>query len=123
MQHGDTNVAKRVSRQAAAYFQLARTKPLSYSEPIAACSLHEFSVSLSNSQAKVDVHLDSEHTSEDDKDALHGSFSHDQKCRSMRSLDEINQHIEHGAKNASLLPTRGTVPKKYHDKHKHLAMK
>ena len=103
LQHGDNNVAKHASRQAATYFQKARLKPLSYSEPIAACSSHEYSSSLSNSQAKVDARLDSEHTSEDVKDALHDSFSHDQKCRSMRSLDEINQHIEHGA---SLFPTR-----------------
>ena len=122
-QHGDNNVAKHIVRQAATYFQTARTKPLSYSTQIAACSTHEYSASLFSAQAKVDARLESEHTSENVNFALHESYSHDQKCRSMRSLDEINQHLERGVMNVSLLPKRDTVPDKYRDKHKHFAIK
>ena len=122
-QYGDTNVAKHASRQAKTYFGLARKQPLSYSEHIASCSVHEFSASLANSQAKVDVHLDGEHTPDDVKDAVHGAFSHDQTCRSLRSLDEIHQHVEHGATNTSLHPTRDTLPKKWRDKHKQISLK
>ena len=122
-QYGDSNYAKHIARQAAAYFEPARAKPLSYSTQIALCSTHEYSSSLSNAQIKVDARLESEHTSDDLKDALHGAYSHDQKCRSMRNLDEINQHLARGVTNVSLFPKRDEVPTKYRDKHRFYALK
>ena len=86
-------------------------------------STHEFSSSLLNAQVKVDARLDCELTSDTFKDALHDSWSHDQKCRSLRSLDEINQHLDRGVMNVSLLPPRDKVPDKYRDKLKHFAIK
>ena len=41
----------------------------------------------------------------------------------MRSLDEINQHLERGVTNASLFPERDEAPVKYRDKHKFYALK
>ena len=121
--YGDNNYAKHIVRQMATYLELARDKPLSYSTPIALCSTHEYLSSLSNAQIKVDARLESEHTSEDFKDALHNAYSHDQKCRVMHSLDEIKQHLTRGVTNISLLPTRDAVPKKFRDKHKFYALK
>ena len=121
--YGDNNYAKHIVRQASAYLGPAREKPLSYSTQIALCSTHEFSSSLSNASLKVDARLESEHTEDDLKDALHDSFAHDQKCRVLRSLNEINQHLEHGITNVSLLPKRDVVPQKFRDKHKFYAIK
>ena len=78
--YGDSNYAKHIVRQTAAYFEPAREKPLSYSTQIALCSTHEFSSSLSNASLKVDARLESEHTEDDLKDALHGAFAHDQSA-------------------------------------------
>ena len=41
----------------------------------------------------------------------------------MRSLDEINQHLERGVMNVALLPKRDMVPDKYRDKQKFFALK
>ena len=51
------------------------------------------------------------------------SFAHDQKCRVLHSLTEINQHLAHAITNVSLSPKRDVIPTKFRDKHKFLAIK
>ena len=121
--YGDNNYAKHIVRQTAAYFEPAREKPLSYSTQIALCSTHAVSSTMTNASLKVDARLESEHTEDDLKDALYDSFAHDQKCRVLHSLTEINQHLAHAITNVSLSPKRDVIPTKFRDKHKFLAIK
>ena len=71
----------------------------------------------------VDDRLDSEIIPEVYKDALHESYSHNQTCRSMRSLAETIQHLQHGVNNVSNTPERGNVPAKYREKLRFTALK
>ena len=121
--HGDADIAQHLLRQAIQYFEHARTKPLSHATQTVSCSTHEHSSSLLNASAKVDARLDSEITPEAFKDALHGSFAHDQACRSMRSLEEITQHLQNGIKSASQSSVRETIPTKYREKQCYMAAK
>jgi len=78
---------------------------------------------MTNASLKVDARLESEHTEDDLKDALYDTFAHDQKCRVLHSLTEINQHLAHAITNVSLSPKRDVIPTKFRDKHKFLAIK